>query len=84
MIYRLEHWDVNNENLHAHPFEDLVHNPHVSEDMFKWIHNIEPNVKLFLNEYNVINYHQTTTVSNSLHSPDKIQCVQQYVTFYRL
>ncbi|CAC5398808.1 unnamed protein product [Mytilus coruscus] len=57
----LEHWDVNNENLHAHPFEDLTHDPHITQKMFDWIHALEPNNKLFLNEYNVITSGDTTT-----------------------
>lgn len=60
--FRLEHWDVNNENLHAHPFEDLTHDPHITQKMFDWIHALEPNNKLFLNEYNVITSGDTTTV----------------------
>ncbi|CAG2209951.1 unnamed protein product [Mytilus edulis] len=62
----LEHWDVNNENLHAHPFEDLTHDPHITQKMFDWIHALEPNNKLFLNEYNVITSSYSTTPFKSL------------------
>ncbi|XP_052105798.1 anti-sigma-I factor RsgI6-like [Mytilus californianus] len=57
----LEHWDVNNENLHGDFFEQHLPNPNVTNDMFRWIHNAEPNVKLFLNEFNVVSSSISTT-----------------------
>lgn len=50
---RLAHWDVNNENLHGDYFEQKLKNPNITFDMFRWIHQLEPGVKLFLNDYHV-------------------------------
>ncbi|XP_062583009.1 anti-sigma-I factor RsgI6-like [Saccostrea cucullata] len=58
---KLEHWDVNNENLHGDWFERHTRDPDITEKMFQWIHQHEPNVKLFLNDYEVINHHYFTT-----------------------
>ena len=60
--FRLEHWDVNNENLHGHSFEELTKQPNITQQMFQWMHTVEPNVKLFLNDYNVITSQDTTSV----------------------
>ena len=61
-IYRLEHWDVNNEKLHGDFFERQTGNPNITMDMFKWMHALEPNVKLFLNEFSVVSSQLSTTV----------------------
>lgn len=58
---KLVHWDVNNENLHGDYFERRLHNPNITSSMFKWIHQLEPGVKLFLNDYNIVNSNTYTT-----------------------
>ncbi|KAK3083789.1 hypothetical protein FSP39_003248 [Pinctada imbricata] len=58
---KLQHWDVNNENLHGDYFERHTGNPDITNDMFSWIHNLDPNVKLFLNEFNVATWTECTT-----------------------
>jgi len=65
-IISLEHWDVNNENLHGHAFEDLTKHADINREIFNWVHAKDHNVKLFLNEYNVISWRDTTTVSINL------------------
>ncbi|XP_060079695.1 uncharacterized protein LOC132559101 [Ylistrum balloti] len=57
----LEHWDVYNENLHGMYFEQHTGHPNISMEMFNWIHQAEPGVKLFLNEYAVASSSQMTT-----------------------
>lgn len=57
----LEHWDVYNENLHGTYFEQHTGHPNITMEMFNWIHQTEPGVKLFLNEYNVASSSQMTT-----------------------
>jgi len=52
----LEHWDVNNEILHGHWFTDTLHDPNFNTDLFRLAHTTDPNVKLFLNEYNVVSF----------------------------
>ena len=51
---RLEHWDVNNEDLHGDFFERHTGNPNVTMQMFRDIHAVDPNVKLFLNDYAIM------------------------------
>ena len=71
---RLQHWDVNNENLHGDYFEQKAYNANITMEMFNWMHNLEPNVKLFLNDFSVVSSHLSTTVSTA-------QCIYFYVHF---
>ncbi|XP_066273255.1 anti-sigma-I factor RsgI6-like [Branchiostoma lanceolatum] len=57
---RLAHWDVNNEMLHHSYFMDTTGGPQIRYDMFHWAKEKDPNVKLFLNDYNVISSGQST------------------------
>ncbi|XP_076444221.1 uncharacterized protein LOC143282460 isoform X2 [Babylonia areolata] len=56
----LEHWDVNNENLHGQWFQDTLHDPHYNLDIFRMAHHADPSVKLFLNDFNVVASGQMT------------------------
>ncbi|XP_013399524.1 uncharacterized protein LOC106165741 [Lingula anatina] len=53
----LSHWDVNNEIIAGHGdwFEQKTGDRYITEKMFQQIHALDPNVKLFHNEYRVIN-----------------------------
>ncbi|XP_060063726.1 uncharacterized protein LOC132544170 [Ylistrum balloti] len=57
----LEHWDVNNEDIHGNYFARHLGNPNITNDMFRWLHQAEPDVKLFLNEFNVVSSRFSTT-----------------------
>ncbi|KAK7105034.1 uncharacterized protein [Littorina saxatilis] len=50
----LEHWDVNNENLHGTWYQDTLHDPDYDLELFREAHHADPNVKLFLNDYSVV------------------------------
>ncbi|PVD26633.1 hypothetical protein C0Q70_14311 [Pomacea canaliculata] len=50
----LEHWDVNNELLHGQWYENRLHDPNFTINLFRDVHKAAPNVKLFLNDYNVV------------------------------
>ncbi|KAK6179071.1 hypothetical protein SNE40_011513 [Patella caerulea] len=50
----VEHWDVNNEMLHNHYFEEKTGDPYYSHHMFSYLHQLDPKVKLFLNDFSVI------------------------------
>nr|KAG5711836.1 hypothetical protein BaRGS_026277 [Batillaria attramentaria] len=50
----LEHWDVNNENLHGTWYQDCLHDPDYNLELFRIAHNADPYPKLFLNDYNVV------------------------------
>jgi endo-1,4-beta-xylanase len=57
---RFVHWDVNNEMLHGTFFRDRL-----GEDillwMFKRAHELDPDVKLFVNEFNILSVDQNFT-----------------------
>ncbi|XP_064600226.1 uncharacterized protein LOC135466592 isoform X2 [Liolophura sinensis] len=50
----VEHWDVNNEMLHGNYFEDTFHDPDYSKKVFRTVHQLDPNVTLFLNDFSVV------------------------------
>lgn len=50
---RFLHWDVNNEMLHGSFFEDRL-GPGIRQWMFERARELDPDVKLFVNEYNII------------------------------
>jgi len=62
LYFRLQHWDVNNEALHGDFYERRTGNANITMDMFRDVHAIDPNVKLFLNDYHVME-NTTTTVT---------------------
>ena len=62
---RFQHWDVNNEDLHGDFFKRHLGDVNITSEMFRWIHNLEPSVKLFLNEYSVLSNQDKTIVSPS-------------------
>lgn len=51
---RVEHWDVNNEMLHGDYFENTFHDADYSKKVFKTVHQLDPSVTLFLNDFNVV------------------------------
>ncbi|XP_052790638.1 anti-sigma-I factor RsgI6-like [Mya arenaria] len=48
------HWDVNNENIHGDYFEQMTGDPNITMTMFRDTHALDPDVKLFLNDFNVM------------------------------
>ncbi|XP_041355120.1 endo-1,4-beta-xylanase 1-like [Gigantopelta aegis] len=50
----VEHWDVNNENLHHFYYQNKLHDINYNLDVFRQAHQAAPNVKMFLNEYDVV------------------------------
>ncbi|XP_067664773.1 uncharacterized protein [Haliotis asinina] len=51
---KVQHWDVNNELVHGHWFEDKTGDPDYTKKIFAKVHQADPNVKLFLNDYSVV------------------------------
>lgn len=50
---RFVHWDVNNEMLHGTFFKDRLGET-IWPWMFKRVHELDPDVKLFVNDFNVL------------------------------
>ncbi|ESO88545.1 hypothetical protein LOTGIDRAFT_125612, partial [Lottia gigantea] len=50
----LEHWDVNNENVHGNYYEERTGDVNITQWMFREIHKRDPDVKLFLNDFSVV------------------------------
>ena len=51
---KLESWDVNNEMLHGSFFTDQSNDAHIRRKMFQWAHDKDPQMVLFVNDYNII------------------------------
>ena len=47
------HWDVNNEMLHGDYFDRTIGN-NIRAKMFQWTKEIDPEVKTFVNDYEVL------------------------------
>ncbi|XP_076108541.1 uncharacterized protein LOC143076604 [Mytilus galloprovincialis] len=58
---KVEHWDVNNVNLHGDFYEQRMSNPNITMKMFEWMRLQDKNMKLFLNEFNVVMDSSATT-----------------------
>ena len=50
---RFQHWDVNNEMLHGSFFQDRL-GPDIRKWMFERTRQLDPDVKLFVNDFNII------------------------------
>ncbi|XP_050414644.1 anti-sigma-I factor RsgI6-like [Patella vulgata] len=51
---KFRHWDVNNENLHLHFYEDKLHDQYITQWMFRETKKLDPSAKCYLNDYNII------------------------------
>ena len=60
---RLVHWDVDNENLHGGYFEWATGKHDILAQMFTDVNQVDPNVALFINDFNVVNLNAMTVVS---------------------
>ncbi|XP_069134886.1 uncharacterized protein [Argopecten irradians] len=58
---RLAHWDVNNEVLHGDFFERKTGNVDITMDMFRNMSVADPDTKLFINDFAVVNAGLYTT-----------------------
>ena len=57
------HWDVDNENLHGAWFEETTGQHDLLAQMFTDVNQVDPNVKLFINDYMVVKGSISTVVS---------------------
>ncbi|XP_046546492.1 endo-1,4-beta-xylanase 3-like [Haliotis rubra] len=51
---KLQQWDVNNELVRGHWFEEKTRDRFYTHKMFAKVHQADPSVKLFLNDNNVV------------------------------
>ena len=56
---------MNNENLHGQWYQDALQDPDYNLELFRIAHHYDPNVKLFLNDYNVVANWASTQVSHT-------------------
>lgn len=59
-----EHWDVNNEMLHGGFYESRL--PGIRPTMFQQARNLDPDVKLFVNDYEIISGGLAETYKTSI------------------
>ncbi|CAL1542279.1 unnamed protein product [Lymnaea stagnalis] len=51
---KLAHWDIYNEDLHAHFYESKLNDDSYIQHLYRAVHAADPAPKLFLNDYNVV------------------------------
>ena len=61
---RLEHWDVNNENLHGDWYEQQTGNANVTMEMFNDVNALDPHTRLFLNDFGILGVSDRAMVSS--------------------
>ncbi|XP_046557886.1 endo-1,4-beta-xylanase 1-like isoform X1 [Haliotis rubra] len=57
---KLQHWDVDNEALSGDTLVRHSGDRNLTMWMFREVHKIDPNVKLFLNDHEIVNYNKHT------------------------
>jgi GH35 family endo-1,4-beta-xylanase len=50
---RFAEYDLNNEMVHGNYYEDRL-GPEITKGMAQWVHNGDPDAKLFLNDYDIL------------------------------
>ena len=70
----MRHWDVLNEDLHGKWFEEATGNDQITESLFQEVHSLDPKVKLFLNDYQIITTGTYCTVNMIAFFPSVIVC----------
>ena len=50
---RFAEYDLNNEMVHGNYYEDRL-GPMITKDMAEWVHNGDPDAKLYLNDYDIL------------------------------
>jgi len=53
-LYRLEHWDVNNEMSNHRFYVDKYGSDSIRADMFRKARSVDQSAKLFMNDYNLV------------------------------
>lgn len=59
----VEHWDVNNEMLHNNWYIRKTGDHDFTKKVFREVHQYDPQVKLFLNDFGVVAGSDATNVS---------------------
>ncbi|XP_071111671.1 uncharacterized protein [Haliotis cracherodii] len=57
---KLEHWDVNNENVHGNFYEEATGHVNITMDIFSAVRSMDPKPKLFLNDFAIVSSGQFT------------------------
>lgn len=73
---KFRHWDVNNEMLHGSFFRDRL-GPDIQPWMFRRVRELDPDVRLFINDFNVLsvdqNFLEVQTEAYVAHIRDLLQ-----------
>ena len=64
----LVHWDVNNEQLHGDFYEQKTRDTNITSQIFQEVKARDPDVTLFLNDYNIVNIGTYTQVYTPVHA----------------
>ena len=62
-VFSLAQWDVNNENLHGSFYEERLGDPNITMQMFNDVHGLDPNAKLFLNDFGIIETRESAQIA---------------------
>ena len=62
---RISEWDVCNEHLHKHYYEDKTQDKDMLIKEFQKAYSTDPNPRLYLNDYEVVKKGSMTSVSAS-------------------
>ena len=48
---RVAQWDIQNEHIRHHYYEDRLNNSNITKDLFRHARTMDPGVPLFFNDY---------------------------------
>ncbi|KAI3867631.1 hypothetical protein MKW98_006008 [Papaver atlanticum] len=71
-------WDVNNENLHHQFFEQML-GANASDVFFKMAHQLDPTTRMFMNEFNTLEW-SGDTVASFYDGPTGIGLESHFIT----
>ena len=64
--FRIENWDVDNENIHGGWFEEATGDDFILDHIFQEAFRLDPTTPLFLNDFAVVNNGNILFVSTLL------------------
>ena len=65
LTFRVVEWDIINEYLHSQFYTANINDPLLIDKVHKQVHDIDPDVRLFLNDYECLRSSEYTSVSHT-------------------